>query len=145
MPAPKDPVKKAIWLEKQKLAHLNKHPSETTLNKMSGSHTGKEPWNKGKSSSLETREKQSAALSGKPKPPRSQEHCDNISRSKSGANNPMFGTHPQRPKMDNLKCPRCGSDNVKGDGSKIMKSGKEHLSKCNACGFKDITKKFNKI
>ena len=145
MPAPTDPVKRATWLEKQRRSHLNKHPSETTLVKMSISHTGNEPWNKGKTSSLETREKQSASLSGKPKPVRSKEHCDNISKSKSGSNNPMFGTHPQRIKMNNLKCPRCGSDNVKGDGSKIMKSGKEHISKCNNCGFKDIDKKFNKI
>ena len=111
MPAPKDPEKRGEWIRKNREAHQNKHPSEATLKKMSKSHMGIEPWNKGVSSSEETCKKQSEALKNKPKPPRSKEHCKKISNRMStttlGENNnrwkggitPFLKTLRMLPKM----------------------------------------------
>lgn len=93
MPAPKDPEKRALWIEKNREAHKNKHPSQESRDKMRESHLGIEPWNKGIPSSEVTKYKQSIGLKNKPKPPRSKEHCENISKSKMGENNPMYGEH----------------------------------------------------
>ena len=78
MVAPRDPVKYAAWLENQKLSHVGKHPSQTTLDKMSESHKGLIPWNRGISSSESTKRKQSESLKNKPKPPYTKDHCNNI-------------------------------------------------------------------
>lgn len=66
---------------------------QSTRDKMSKSHEGQTPWNKGVPSSEITKHNQSISLKNKPKPPRSKEHCENISKSKMGENNPMFGEH----------------------------------------------------
>jgi 5-methylcytosine-specific restriction endonuclease McrA len=93
MPPPKDPEKYLIWEEKQRLSHIGKKASQSTLDKMSESHKGLIPWNKGIHSSELTKHKQSIALKNKPKPPRIKEHCENMSKSKMGEKNPMFGEH----------------------------------------------------
>lgn len=67
--------------------------SQTTRDKMSESHKGQVPWNLGIPSSELAKHNQSMSLKNKPKPPRSKEHCENISKSKMGENNPMFGEH----------------------------------------------------
>jgi hypothetical protein len=63
---------------------------QSTCDKMSESHMGKKPWNKNKKMPEGTGDKISAKLKNKPKPPRTKEHCENISKSKTGENNPMF-------------------------------------------------------
>jgi hypothetical protein len=93
MPPPKDPEKYAAWIEKQRLSHIGKHASQSTTDKMIASHKGLIPWNKGVPSTEVSKHNQSIALKNKPKPPRTKEHCENISKSKMGKNNPMFGEH----------------------------------------------------
>jgi hypothetical protein len=135
MPPPKDPIKYAIWIEKQKTSHTGKHADQSTLDKMSASHKGKEPWNKGVPSSEITKKRQSDALKNKPKPPRSKEHCENIGKSKTGEKNPMFGKHIEHISID-MKCPLCGSRNVKKFGFRNMVSGeRKPLAKCNTCKY----------
>lgn len=90
---PKDPEKYKLWIEKNRLSHIGKRASQSTIDKMSKSHKGQTSWNKGIPSSELTKYNQSVALKNKPKPPRSKEHCENISKSKMGENNPMFGQH----------------------------------------------------
>ena len=144
MVAPKDPEKHAIWLERQRLSHSNKHPSEATINKMSESHKGIEPWNKGVSASEETKRKQSNSLKNKPKPPRSKEHCENISKSKTGDKNPMFGKHIEHISED-MQCPKCGSKSVKKNGSKKSINGEyTPAAKCTQCGYGAVITKFKK-
>jgi hypothetical protein len=48
---------------------------------------------KGGHLSEEQKQKISAGLKGKPKPPRSEVHCKHLSESKMGADNPNFGKH----------------------------------------------------
>jgi len=142
MVAPKDPEKYAIWLERQKQSHINKYPSKETTAKMSESHKGIEPWNKGMTASEETKRKQSDSLKGKSKPPRSKEHCENISKSKMGDKNPMYGKHIEHISED-MKCPKCGSKNIKRNGSKKSVDGKyTPAAKCNKCGYGAIITKF---
>jgi hypothetical protein len=66
---------------------------QSTCDKMSISRMGRKTWNKGKKMPDGTGEKIGSALRDKPKPPRTKEHCENISKSKMGKNNPMFGEH----------------------------------------------------
>lgn len=66
---------------------------QSTRDKMSTSRMGRKTWNKGIPSSELAKYNQSVSLKNKPKPPRSKEHCENISKSKMGENNPMFGEH----------------------------------------------------
>ena len=119
MPAPKDPKNYAMWIERQSVSQSGKVRSDETLKKMSGSQIDI------------------------PKPPRSQEHCKNISKSKIGEKNPMFGTHPVRQGKYNLKCPKCGSVDVKGDGSINAKGFKEQITKCKNCGYKSTITRFD--
>jgi predicted RNA-binding Zn-ribbon protein involved in translation (DUF1610 family) len=109
---------------------------------MGESHKGIEPWNKGISASEETKRKQSNSLKNKPKPPRSKEHCENISKSKMGNKNPMFGKHIEHVSKD-MKCPKCGSKNVKKNGSKKSVDGKyTPAAKCIKCGYGAVITKF---
>ncbi|MFA5745614.1 MAG: NUMOD3 domain-containing DNA-binding protein [Candidatus Paceibacterota bacterium] len=142
MVAPKDPIKHALWLERQRNSHMNKHPEKDTLVKMSESHKGIEPWNKGEKMPNETGKKISAALKNKPKPLRTKEHCENISKSKMGENNPMFGKHTEHVSVD-MKCPKCGSNNIKKNGTKKSIDGKyTPAAKCNQCGYGAVATKF---
>jgi hypothetical protein len=100
MPAPKDPVKRAAWIEKNRQSHTGKKDSEKTLEKKRVAHLGIEPWNKGIPSTPEACENQSKALKGKPKSQRSKNHCKKISDRNSGEGNPMFG---QKHTLDALK------------------------------------------
>ena len=60
MPAPKDPKKRAKWIENQRKSHEGKHPSQASRNKMS------------------------EAQKNKPKKPFTKEHCENISKACKG-------------------------------------------------------------
>ena len=134
MPPPKDPEKYKLWKErvdaaaaKRKGVPLSKEHKtkmseshiknpvafwkgksipQKTRDKMSNSHKGQVPWNKNVPSTEEAKQNQSNALKNKPKPPRTKEHCENISKSKTGDKNPMFGKHHSddaRVKMHNAQ------------------------------------------
>lgn len=115
--APISPEQRDVERQRRRNSHLDKTASDITKQRMSESHIGKPsywegksmpqsakdkmseshkgqiPWNKGHPSSELTKYNQSVSLKNKPKPPRSKEHCENISKSKMGENNPMFGEH----------------------------------------------------
>jgi hypothetical protein len=57
MPAPKDPEKREEWIRKNREAHIDKHPSQASRDKMS------------------------KAQKNKPKKPFTKKHCENISKS----------------------------------------------------------------
>ena len=142
MSAPRDPIKYAAWLENQKISHTGKHPSQSTLEKMSESHKGLVPWNKGIPSSESTKRKQSESLRNKPKAPFTKEHCENISKSKMGNKNPMYGKHIEHISED-MKCPLCGSRDVKKNGTRKLVDGTiVYLAQCNKCGYRTRANKF---
>lgn len=142
MSAPRDPIKYAAWLEKQKNSHTGKHAAQSTRNKMSESHKGATPWNKGKRMPEGTGKKIGDALRNKPKPPFTQEHCDNISKSKMGKKNPMYGKHIEHI-SENMKCPLCGTRDVKKNGSRKLIDGTVVLlAKCNKCGYRSKAEYF---
>jgi hypothetical protein len=142
MSAPRDPIKYAAWLKKQKTSHTGKHPNQSTLDKMSESHKGLTPWNKGVPSSELTKQRQSESLKNKSKPPRSKEHCENISKSKMGNKNPMYGKHIEHISED-MKCPLCGLRDVKKNGTRKLVDGTVvYLAKCNGCGYRTRANKF---
>jgi hypothetical protein len=142
MSAPRDPIKYAAWLEKQRASHTGKHPNQSTLDKMSESHKGLTSWNKGIPSSDSTKQKQSDALKNKPKPPFSKEHCENISKSKMGKKNPMYGKHIDHISED-MKCPLCQSRDVKKNGTRKLVDGTiVELAQCNKCGYRTKAKRF---
>lgn len=133
--------------EKMSASHMGKQGfwngktmSQTICDKMSESHMGQEPWNKDKKMPEGTGDKISAKLKNKPKPPRTAEHCENISKSKTGKNNPMFDkkhTPDALNKMHNaqlgntknlghhlpLKSRKKMSEDRKGDKSNTWKGG----------------------
>jgi len=115
--APISTDQREIERQKRRNSRLNTTASDITRQRMSKSHMGKPaywegktmpqsardnmskshmrqiPWNKGIPSSEVTKHNQSVSLKNKPKPPRTKEHCENISKSKKGENNPMYGEH----------------------------------------------------
>lgn len=115
--APISPEQRELERQRRRVSHLDKTASDITKQRMSESHIGKpsywegktlpqstrdkmsasrmgrKTWNKGIPSSELAKYNQSVSLKNKPKPPRSKEHCENISKSKMGKNNPMFGEH----------------------------------------------------
>ncbi len=136
MPAPKDPEKYKLWIERQRASHTGKKDSEETLEKKRISHLGIEPWNKGIPTPIETCNKMSEHMKGIPKPPRSKEHCKKISDRNSGEGNPMFNkkhTPEAREKMHNAQL-----GNTKSLGRKPTKQMSIKLSnafKGNKCHF----------
>lgn len=118
MPPPRDPIKYASWIEKQKVSHVGKQMPEGTGKKIGD------------------------ALRNKPKPKFTQEHCDNISKSKMGKKNPMYGKHIEHVSED-MKCPLCGSRDVKKNGKrKLVDETTVLLAKCNKCGYGTNAKYF---
>lgn len=155
MPPPKDPEKYKLWKErvdaaaaKRKGVPLSKEHKikmsesriknpvafwkgksipQKTRDKMSNSHKGQVPWNKNVPSTEEAKQNQINALKNKPKPPRTKEHCENISKSKTGDKNPMFGKHHSddaRVKMHNAQL-----GNKKKLGYRFPSSTRERMSR----------------
>jgi len=159
MPPPKDPEKYKLWkqhvsesaakrrgvslpqTQRDKMSESHKRNpvsfwkgktlSQTTRDKMSDSHKNQIPWNKGIPSSETTKYNQSIALKNKPKPPRSKEHCENISKSKTGGNNPMFGQHHTF--EAHIKMHKAQLGNTKKLGYKFPYETKKRMSEEN-CG-----------
>lgn len=103
-----------------------KNHSEESRKKMSISHKGKEPWNKGKTNvfSEESLKRMSEAKKGKHL---SEEHKFNISKSQSGENHPMYG------KRHSIETKRKISESKKGKpssrkGIKLSEETKRKLS-----------------
>ena len=76
---------------------FGKHHSDESKKKMSESHKGQIPPNKGKPMSEETKKKISESLKGKPSPNKgkhlSEEHKKKLSEAESGEKHHMFGKH----------------------------------------------------
>lgn len=126
-------MKHAFW--------LGKHRSEETKKKISVASKGRIPWNKGVNgvyhASEKTKKKISDALGGISK---SQKHCKNIAKSKSGERNPMYGhqySDEERKRLSNghmqrkVKLGYINSPETRKKLSLIMKHrSKEAVRKC---------------
>ena len=102
-----------------------KHSLESK-NKMSKSHKGKEPWNKGKQGiySEETLLKLSEAKKGKPL---SETHKENIRKSQSGENHPMYGKKHSEKTKKKISEARKGQTSPR-KGVKLSEETKKKLS-----------------
>lgn len=99
---------------------------QSTCDKMSESHIGQEPWNKDKKMPEGTGDKISAKLKNKPKPPRTKEHCENISKSKVGENNPMFDKKHTQEALDKMHVAQLG--NTKNLGHRLPLESRKKMS-----------------
>lgn len=102
-----------------------KHSLESRK-KMSKSHKGKEPWNKGKQGiySEETLLKLSEAKKGKPL---SETHKENIRKSQSGENHPMYGKKHSEKTKKKISEARKGQTSPR-KGVKLSEETKKKLS-----------------